>query len=75
MNDVSTPMMNLLQKFLDVTSQRHKVEVTNMANVDTPGYRTQDIDFRGELQRAVSNGPANFTPIVRWLSAELSRAC
>jgi flagellar basal-body rod protein FlgB len=73
MNDVSTPMMNLLQKVLDVTAQRHKIEVTNMANVDTPGYQTKDIDFRGELQRAVSNGPANFTPIVRSVQGLLER--
>ena len=37
MNDVSTPMMNLLEKALDVTSQRHKLVVANMANIDTPG--------------------------------------
>ena len=73
MNDLSTPMMNLLQKALDVTAQRHKIVVTNMANVDTPGYRTQDIDFRGELQRAVSNGPANFMPIVRSVQGLLER--
>jgi len=65
MNDVSTPMMNLLEKFLDVTTQRHKLVVSNMANIDTPGYQTKDIDFRGELQRAVFNGDAHFTPVIR----------
>lgn len=65
MNDVSTPMMNLLEKFLNVTTERNKLVVGNMANVDTPGYQTKDIDFRGELQRAVFNGEANFSPVVR----------
>jgi len=65
MNDVSTPMMNLLEKFLDVTTQRHKLVVGNMANIDTPGYQTKDIDFRGELQRAVFNGEAHFSPVIR----------
>ena len=46
MNDVSTPNMNLLEKALDVTSQRHKLVVANMANVDTPGYHAKDLDFR-----------------------------
>jgi flagellar basal-body rod protein FlgB len=73
MNDVSTPMMYVLEKFLDVTSQRNTLVVGNMANVDTPGYQTKDIDFRGELQRAVSNGPANFTPIVRSVQGLLER--
>ncbi len=65
MNDVSTPLMNLLEKFLDVTSQRHKLVVNNMANVDTPGYQTKDIDFRGELQRAVFNANTPMSPVVR----------
>lgn len=73
MNDVSTPMMYLLEKFLNVTSQRHKLVVSNMANVDTPGYRTKDIDFHGELQRAVTNGPENFMPIVRSVQGLLER--
>lgn len=73
MNDVSTPMMYLLEKFLDVTSQRHKLVVGNMANIDTPGYQTKDIDFRGELQRAVADGPASFTPVVRSVQGLLQR--
>ena len=56
MNDISTPMMNLLEKVLDVTSQRHKLVVANMANVDTPGYHTKDLDFRSELRRAAADG-------------------
>jgi flagellar basal-body rod protein FlgB len=73
MNDVSTPMMNLLEKFLNVASDRHKLVVSNMANVDTPGYQTKDIDFRSELQRAVTNGPANFMPIVHSVQGLLER--
>jgi flagellar basal-body rod protein FlgB len=56
MNDVSTPMMNLLEKALDVTSQRHKLVVANMANIDTPGYHAKDLDFRSELRRAAASG-------------------
>jgi flagellar basal body rod protein FlgB len=55
MNDVSTPIMNLLEKVLDVTSQRHKLVVANMANVDTPGYHTKDLDFRSELRLAAGS--------------------
>ena len=52
MSDIATPMMNFLERVLDVSSQRHQFVVTNMANVDTPGYRTKDLDFRSELERA-----------------------
>jgi flagellar basal-body rod protein FlgB len=48
---VSTQMMQFLERFLDVTADRQKLVTTNMANIDTPGYRTQDISFRAELER------------------------
>ena len=73
MTDFATPMMNLLEKFLDVSSERHQLIVGNMANVDTPGYQTKDVDFHGELQRAVSNGQANFMPVVRSVQGLLER--
>jgi flagellar basal-body rod protein FlgB len=76
MNDVSTPMMNLLEKALDVTSQRHKLVVANMANVDTPGYHTKDLDFRSELRRAAAaggSGEENFLPVARSVPGLLER--
>jgi flagellar basal-body rod protein FlgB len=73
MNDMSTPLMQTLEKYLDVSSERHKLIVSNMANIDTPGYRTKDIDFRGELQRAMSNGDTNLVPVVRGVPGLLER--
>jgi flagellar basal-body rod protein FlgB len=73
MNDISTPNMNLLEKVLDVTAQRQQLVVANMANVDTPGYQTKDIDFHSELQRAAADGPANFLPVVRSVHGLLAR--
>jgi len=52
MSDITTPMMNFLERALNVTSERHQLVVTNMANVDTPGYHAKDLDFRAELLRA-----------------------
>jgi flagellar basal-body rod protein FlgB len=73
-NDVSTPMMNLLEKVLDVTSQRHKLVVANMANVDTPGYHTKDLDFRSELRRAAGPQEAeSFLPVSRSVPGLLER--
>jgi len=49
----STPLINFLERFLNVTSDRQSLVINNMANVDTPGYRTRDVNFRAELDRAV----------------------
>jgi flagellar basal-body rod protein FlgB len=40
-----------LEKYMDLVSTRQKLVASNIANVDTPGYRTQDIDFQSEFQR------------------------
>jgi flagellar basal-body rod protein FlgB len=41
-----------LSRFLDVDVARYKLIATNLANIDTPGFRTRDLNFRAELQRA-----------------------
>jgi flagellar basal-body rod protein FlgB len=55
MNLVETPLMHTLSRALDLTSQRQSLVSQNIANVDTPGYKTRDIDFRQELQRALTD--------------------
>ena len=81
MSDISTPLMNFLGRVLDVTSQRHQLVVTNMANVDTPGYHTRDLDFRAELLRAGAQAGyeggnlsyASYTPVSRPVRGLLER--
>ena len=34
---------------MDALSVRQKLTASNIANADTPGYKTKDIDFRSEL--------------------------
>jgi flagellar basal-body rod protein FlgB len=48
----STPLMQLLQGYLKVTSDRQQLIASNIANVDTPGYQTKDIDFQAAMQMA-----------------------
>jgi flagellar basal-body rod protein FlgB len=57
---IVTPMMQFLERFLNVTTDRQKLVTTNMANIDTPGYKTEDVNFRAELERATGaeDGPA-----------------
>jgi len=52
MSMIDTPMIEALSRFLDVNVARNKLITSNLANIDTPGYRTRDLDFRAELLRA-----------------------
>jgi flagellar basal-body rod protein FlgB len=45
-----------LERYMDLLSARQKLVTTNIANADTPGYQTQDIDFQTELRNA-TGGP------------------
>jgi flagellar basal-body rod protein FlgB len=40
------------ERYMTLLSERQKLVASNIANVDTPGYRTQDIDFRSEFENA-----------------------
>jgi len=41
-----------LERYMDLLSTRQKLVASNIANADTPGYRTQDIDFLAEFRNA-----------------------
>lgn len=45
-----------LEKYMDVLAARQKVVASNIANVDTPGYKTQDVDFQAEFDKLVNSG-------------------
>ena len=42
-----------LERYLTVLSARQRVTAANIANADTPGYQTKDVDFRAELKGAM----------------------
>ena len=50
----TSPLISTLESYLRLTTSREQAISANMANVDTPGYHTRDINFGGELQRAMS---------------------
>ena len=56
------PMLQQLQGYLQLTNQRQQLIVSNMANVDTPGYHTQDLDFQKAMQEVVNEGSARMEP-------------
>jgi flagellar basal-body rod protein FlgB len=59
MSMIDTPMMGALSRFLDVDVARLKLITANLANIDTPGYRTRDLDFHAELARAGAQAGQN----------------
>jgi flagellar basal-body rod protein FlgB len=46
-----------LEKYMDVLAARQKLVAANIANADTPGYRTQDIDFQTEFKNRLDGTP------------------
>jgi flagellar basal-body rod protein FlgB len=42
-----------LEKYMDLVATRQKLVAANIANADTPGYRTKDIAFQMEFQTLV----------------------
>jgi flagellar basal-body rod protein FlgB len=54
MNSPST--LDVLQGYLQVVNDRQQTIVTNMANVDTPGFHTKDIDFQSAMREVMYRG-------------------
>ena len=74
MNLVETPLMHTLRRALDLTSARQNLVSQNIANIDTPGYKARDIDFRQELQRALADDQLPQTaPAVHEVSGLIER--
>ena len=48
------PLSNRLEQYMTLVSMREKLVASNIANADTPGYKTKDIDFEEELRRAAA---------------------
>jgi flagellar basal-body rod protein FlgB len=44
----------MLENYLKLTTSREHAISANMANVDTPGYHTRDINFESEFNRAMN---------------------
>ncbi len=72
----------LLETYLKLAATREKIISANMANIDTPGYRTRDINFESELNRVMSeptiemadgSETAQMLPVVRQVQGLMER--
>ena len=53
----TTGMSDALGQYLDLTSRQMQLTASNIANVDTPGYKTQGFDFEQEFARQLNGTP------------------
>jgi flagellar basal-body rod protein FlgB len=61
MSWINSPGLALMERYLDVVNMRQALIATNVANIDTPGYHTRDVDFRGELMRVMNGEDTSMT--------------
>jgi flagellar basal-body rod protein FlgB len=45
-----------LERYMDLVSMRQKMVSSNIANADTPGYKTQYLDFQASFQSMLDGG-------------------
>jgi flagellar basal-body rod protein FlgB len=49
------------EQALQVAAKRFELISSNLANVDTPGYRARDIEFKAALNSAQAGAPSTLT--------------
>jgi flagellar basal-body rod protein FlgB len=53
--EIETQLSDQIARYLDLAASQAKLTAANMANVDTPGYRTVGMDFEAELREAMDD--------------------
>lgn len=51
------PVAGRIERYMDLLSARQKLVASNIANADTPGYKTKDIDFQTEFESLIPGVP------------------
>ncbi len=48
-----------LENYMNLLSARQKLVASNLANLDTPGYKTRDVDFQFEYMSRLEDSKPN----------------
>lgn len=48
---IDSNLSQLMERAMDTYSLRHRVTSSNIANIDTPGFKKHEVQFEEELQR------------------------
>lgn len=59
------PLSGNLEQYMTLLSVRQKLVASNIANADTPDYKTKDIDFESEFRHALTQpkSPPNIADV------------
>jgi flagellar basal-body rod protein FlgB len=60
--DISNSKIAYYSKVLDLLADRHRVLASNIANLNTPGYRTKDINFQDVLGEVIAAKQESLNP-------------
>ena len=55
-NFLDDPTLSAMGQYMNRLSKREQVVASNIANIDTPGYKTKDISFHATMQELLSAG-------------------
>jgi flagellar basal-body rod protein FlgB len=53
------PIADRLEQYMNLLSARQNLVSSNIANIDTPGYKSKDIDFQFEFASLAEGGTPN----------------
>jgi flagellar basal-body rod protein FlgB len=66
--ELTGTLSNELAHYLDLNTRQIQLTASNMANIDTPGYRAVGMDFEAEMRqamRSIEKGEAAGAPRVK----------
>jgi flagellar basal-body rod protein FlgB len=64
--------IEMLQGYLKVLTDRQQMIASNMANIDTPGYHTKDLNFGAAMRRVMDEGDSGAGAVLEPASLETS---
>ena len=70
---VTTGLTEALSRYLDLSADQMKMTASNMANIDTPGYKTQGFDFEQEFSSALHAKTGNSGPHIAEVDGLVAR--
>lgn len=59
----SSEAYQILEKALNASSLQHKMISNNIANVDTPGFKSTEVAFQSKLREVLNNQGKSYLPL------------
>jgi flagellar basal-body rod protein FlgB len=53
------PTLQAIGPYMSRLSKRQQIVASNLANIDTPGYKTKEVSFNATIQELLSETPAS----------------